>query len=446
MLTVANIPTPEPGAVCAPKNGVPCTPSGTWMKFSTKVLISQQPALTSDSFMICPAGGGTITFSPQTCAVSDFIGADSVSILPINTQPCESSNKPHSEEKSWSDSQNFENNSKEQTKPKSSKNESSETTSVSAKEKTNRISVDSSDDIEQKKAESPESLRAKRWCCGRCPDEYKDNCPFCNTDSKKLKYQNSASQLKDMIQNHDANAYKTAYDLIHSIVYKLTDGYSVTSTDTAHHLIPGNECLSKKRVKASTSDAENCNALEYELLIKLANFFDYNVNDYRNGIILPTYYNAQLQNGEEPEVYFNVMDADVSHMCSVVALGKSSSLVGSQLHLGPHSFENKLGKLKALHPKYALLTTYERIVLLYLNKLQDYYLNSYSTCCFMKDKERYAQDFILRINDISERLRKNICEFPSQVPILHIQNKAYVSFAAMVYDMRIPLNVYREML
>ena len=446
MLSIVNLPSPEPGAVCVPKNGAPCTPSGIWTNFSTKVFVENSPALTSSSCMSCLAGGGLITLSTKSCQVSDTKSADNFTIPPINTQfQSGSSSEDSSTKNSSAKQQHSEEDTNKQSDTSTSKTDfASESAANKLEDVAKKSNVDNSNKNEQ--SESPESLREKRWCSGRCPSEYKDNCQFCCTDSSKLLHSNSSSELKSMIERFNSNAYTTAYELIHSVIYKLTYDYSVTPTDTAHHLIPGNECLSKKREPIDHADNSNDTTLEYELLVKLANFFDYNVNNHINGIILPTYYNAQLQKGEEPEVYYNVMNADISHTDAILNLGDNRSLIGSQLHLGPHSFDNRLRRLKAAHPEYSVLTTYERIVLIYLNRFQDYYLNSYSTTCFMKNREQYKEDFINRINDISNRLRKNICSFPSQFPVSKIQDKAYVSFAAMLYDLKIPLDEYRTMI
>ena len=62
----------------------------------------------------------------------------------------------------------------------------------------------------------------------------------------------------------------------------------------------------------------------------------------------------------------------------------------------------------------------------------------------MKDKDKLCNDFNKRINDISEKLRKYICCFPEHRISSDLRDKPYVSFPAMIYDLNISKEEYRN--
>ena len=422
MLTVANNPAPDLGSVCSLKQGAPCTPSGNWIKgtYSNTVKVQGKNALISTSKYMC--SGMSLILSPQNCKAYENSNASYVDIKPVNI-----STKSKSDKYEKSDS------------VKAEKPEKNSDNTVNNKEKTVKSSENRNSDYNSKSELSvldSSEMRKKRWCSGRCPEEYCNNCEFCNTDSSKLKNENSSSKLKNNILNSHKNVFETGCKLIQSIYCQLTPDYCINPTDTAHHIIPGNECLSKKNSSGKP---------EFELLIKIANFFDYDINCSENGIILPTFYDSQIMKSEQPDVYYDVMDKDVGNNPSVSSLGKEGLWVGSQLHIGSHSYENRLGKLKKMHSEYSLLTTYERIVIInYLIPFQNFYMNSYEKICFMKDKDKLCKDFNNRMNDISEKLRKYICCFPEHRISSNLRNKPYVSFPAMIYDLNISKEEYRN--
>jgi hypothetical protein len=272
-----------------------------------------------------------------------------------------------------------------------------------------------------------------KWCSGNCPDEYLERCEFRETRTAELRHPNSSSELKKNIASAHPEVFEVICELISSIRNQLTNDYYSSPTDTAHHLIPGNECI-----KAPSN---------LELLRKLVNFFDYNVNCAENGIMLPTYYDQKLMKGEEPTAYYDTMDRNVGENKRVTALGNEKLWTGSQLHVGPHSYDGKLKKLKASHPKYMRLSTYEYAVIVELKKLQSFYSRKSDIICYMRDRDNLRSDFISMMNDISTSLRNDLRRFPNSIIAKLLGSTKltpYVSFPAMIYDLGISREEYRE--
>ncbi len=417
------MPVSDGTGVCAIKQGAPCVPvcfPHTWGNVSGSVFVGKMPVLREGSFIVCSLGG-IITISSQNSSVSEAFLSKSVDVED-NSEISESSEKSAEN----SEVKPLDNEAKTE-KANERVNDNSET-------KNEKVTVVST---EETKPATAESNRKNRWCSGRCPAEFKDNCEFCKasetcvTDPERV---NNSEILKRNLKS--VSSYERIVEKINGINIRLKDGYIVDWViPQHHHLVSGNECLYRRKKEDNT--------MLFPLLVKLANLFKYNVNSLLNGIILPGY-NSQkyinIMDGEKYQLAYDVMDKKIGSQES------ENGYIGSQIHFGPHTYENDLKKLKNKYKdKYPLLNNvgvYEKIVSSKLDAIYEkIYKMRYEKTCFMRDFEKEKDLFEKYINAIAEELRKNIKGFPRKNPKgFEIKKSAYVSLSAMAYDIGISVD------
>ncbi|EXM40271.1 hypothetical protein RASY3_09230 [Ruminococcus albus SY3] len=420
MLSISDKPITDGTGVCAAHEGAPCSPTpSVWMGASSSVMICGQPALLSSSSIQCLAGGGIIKINHQNNHV--FQGVfDSVS--------------PSVES------------------PSKSTFSSGDGINIASTVEKGEIISDSSIQSDIVENESDERLNLKEsftgaeqcrtncWCSGQCPTEFKGKCDFCESPDSKMLFPSDAAKLKSNLEKAFPNIYSQLAEALSSIQYKMEDEYRTDTAVAHHHLIPGNECYGRKKKSGE---------MYYQLLIKLGNLFRYNINCSENGILLPSFTNVQLSrimDQEKPRLFYYIMEKDVANSNKVISLESSKrSIIGSQLHVGQHSYERRLKLLRAEHPELALYRCYEDIVLEYLDTFEEYYLERYETTCFMRDFEQEKKNYIQRMNAISTALRQKILSFPHHgMRLSWLDKRALVSFPALLYDVEIPLEEYLE--
>lgn len=296
-------------------------------------------------------------------------------------------------------------------------------------------------DIQDKRKKQPEStpqpiptaeaLRKKHWCSGDCPEEYRNSCGFRSAPTS-LRYPNASGKLRVNLKE----VHNPIYNVVKNI--SRTHNFSIAH----HHLIPGNECYGKM-------DGEHH---RYELLVKLGYLFDYDINTEENGILLPTS-NSTLESiplGEneitKAEYYYKIMDMDLRNDTSVASFPPSErDFVGSQLHIGQHTYDESLKTLREICPNAYKLRSYESIVISELDRLNNFYMDKYEDTCFMKNYESNKKAFFKHMNTIDNRLRKGINQFPNKDKEFSFLNKRiYVSFPAILYDMNISIKEYQK--
>ncbi|MBR1592836.1 MAG: AHH domain-containing protein [Ruminococcus sp.] len=384
ILTEFAVPCPT-GGVCMLNNNIPCAPkSPSWNKvtLSQSVSCENKKALLSSSTFTC-SGTGMGKILPQPCK------ADNMPMLSANTD-ISAKISPETDDKPSNN---------KIIQPDKSENAD------------NPKNINSMTDIAEKNIPSASDMRKNHLCSGKCPKEFEKNCKFRTASCETLIHPNSSERLGNNT-NSDA-----ARELFNSFRYGLTVDYHVAPTAAAHHIVPGNECLAR-----------------YKLLVRLANFFDYDVNCAENGINLPTFSGAFIQENEKPRTYYYFMS-------KITAEIPENEFSGSQLHIGQHTYE--LRRLKKLHPEYSVCMTYEQIVRNMLSKLENHYIDTSDGKCFMQNTEKEKQSFFSAMNRISSDIRRKIKLFPQGKRTLSVKNlPVCVSFPSLLYDLGITEEEY----
>ena len=449
ILTVADMPLLDKPIVCPVGQGAPCFPPMSWIRPSRNVTCNYIPVLLSNSFILCPFGG-VIRISKSSNNVKtafglsvNFSGGNTNVDSPVGKEQIGTSenNQPHSSDIQPSPSvkaDSFQNYELEEEKF----------------EKGNDNSVIEANIIKDNPiAEEPSSVednRKNKWCCGRCPKEFKDNCDFCKAPENSIA-NNQLNNNSDILKNNLQSifGYDKVAEKIRNTKIKLKANYEVDRlVPQHHHIISGNECLYRRKKEDNT--------MLFPLLVKLANLFKYNVNSFLNGIILPGYNTQKLTNIiniEKYELAYKVMEKEIGNTNESFGFAPEIyKFTGSQLHFGQHTYENDLIKLKSKFKyKYPILNfmkVYEKIVLKYLNILSEkVYKNRYEKTCFMRDYNKEKKFFEDYLNSISEKIRKNIKEFPRKGKLnLSFEEPAYVSLSAMAYDIGISVEELNSVL
>ncbi len=158
----------------------------------------------------------------------------------------------------------------------------------------------------------------------------------------------------------------------------------------AHHLISGNQCFMAK-------DGEE---YRFGVLLRLANFFGYNVNESENCVILPSY--SQETMGDST----NLQDSAFQVM----------QIMGAQWHSGGHAYqldEVSLEKIEIFYEKHPekytntgdsqLFSNYMQMVCKELDRLLQ---RKYSRKqCLLKDTQRKKELFVQEIQGISRKIK-----------------------------------------
>ena len=422
MLTISDKPITDGTGVCAAHEGAPCSPAPSiWMGASSSVMVCGQPALLSTSTITCLAGGGLISIKPQNNQVFQAIVVPGIpSIESPSGDTALSDASITSEDKDAIKSEK----------------------SISDKEPSSDLIRSNSEkkDEPEDSFQDAKQCRTNCWCSGQCPSEFKDKCDFCKTPDNKMLNASDAAKLKSNLEKAFPNIYPLLASALSNIQYKMEDAYRVDTSVAHHHLIPGNECYGRRQKNGE---------MRYPLLIKLGNLFQYNINCAENGILLPSFSNVQLSRimeQEKPKLFYYIMDKDVANSDQVMSLEASKrNIIGSQLHVGQHSYENRLKILRYEHPELIKYRCYEDIVLEYLDTFEDYYQERYETTCFMHNFEQEKNNYIRRMNAISAELRQKILSFPHNgMRLSWLDKRALVSFPSLLYDVGISIEEYLE--
>lgn len=420
MLTTTDKPIPDGTGVCSAHEGAPCSPAPSiWIGASSTVMVSGQPALLSSSTIQCLAGGGIIKIKHQNNQVFQGVfdpNTPNIDNVSPSSAPF-STAAPTVIVSTTEDIKIF-------------------TGSESTSDKREGAQIEASE------RDTPNSTQCRTncWCSGRCPEEFKEKCEFCESPDSKMLIASDSDKLKANLIKAFPDIYSHFAVALSGVQYRMEDAYRVDTSVAHHHLIPGNECYGRKKKDGG---------MYYPLLIKLGNMFQYNINCAENGILLPSFKNVQLSRimeQEKPRLFYYVMDKDIANSAQIVSLDIAKrSIIGSQLHVGQHSYERRLGLLRSEHPELSLFRCYEAIVLEYLDAFEEYYLERYETTCFMRDFDQEKKNYYKRMNAISDALRQKIRTFPHHgMRLSWLDRRALVSFPALLYDVDISLEEYLE--
>ena len=246
-----------------------------------------------------------------------------------------------------------------------------------------------------------------------------------------MTYPNDSQALANNMGNAAPIPYDAAAQALREIVFSSESGVSVRCSVAHHHLIPGNQCLSKLKSDGSPF---------YPLLLRLCNFYGYDVNCAENGILLPTVSEnlTALSGREKMELYYFIMDE------AAKKTARSGGLSGAQLHQGQHTYAGPRKVLSKLKPEARLYSDYEGLVRDQLQRLEKKYQDRAETICYMRECEANGeQSFVKRMNGISSAMRENILLFPREAGDRGWRSKrAYVSFPALAYDFGVTWEEY----
>ncbi len=453
ILTIADLPVSDGTSICAVLQGAPCVPvciPGSWQNKSLKVKSNNIPVLLSNSTIICSVAVpvvGVISITQSSNNVKtgnpfNFSGRNTNVDSPVDKEQIGTSES----------NQSLNSNSSDIQPPPSDKSYTSPNYKLGEDlhEKYNDDSDNASTIINEEKVSSPKENRKNRWCSGRCPAEFKGNCEFCKAPENYIvdnQLRNNSDILKNNLQS--IFGYDKIAEKIRNTKIKLKDNYVVDwLVPQHHHIISGNECLYRRN--------KEDNSMLFPLLVKLANLFKYNVNSFLNGIILSGYNTQKLTNIVNSEKFYlayEIMKKEIGNTDKSFGMAPEIyKFTGSQLHFGQHTYQNDLKKLKekyrTKYPKLNFVKVYEDIVLKHLNVLSEYvYKNRYDKVCFIKDFVKEKEFFEKYLNSISEKIRRNIKEFPRKGKLnLAFEEPAYVSISALAYDIGISVEELNEVL
>ena len=457
ILTIADLPVSDRKSICVIKQGglgdptcIPLCIPGSWLNTSLKVLSNYKPVLISDSTILCPLGGKIIisksSNNVKTGNPFNFSGGNTNADSSIGKEQMGASESNQEIQQHSSDIQ----------PPPSVKADSSHNYKLVEEqvEKSNDNSDIKANIVKDnpivEEPSSAEDNRKNRWCSGRCPAEFKGNCEFCKAPENYIvdnQLRNNSDILKNNLQS--IFGYDKIAEKIRNTKIKLKDNYVVDwLVPQHHHIISGNECLYRRN--------KEDNSMLFPLLVKLANLFKYNVNSFLNGIILSGYNTQKLTNIVNSEKFYlayEIMKKEIGNTDKSFGMAPEIyKFTGSQLHFGQHTYQNDLKKLKekyrTKYPKLNFVKVYEDIVLKYLNVLSEYvYKNRYDKVCFIKDFVKEKEFFEKYLNSISEKIRRNIKEFPRKGKLnLAFEEPAYVSISALAYDIGISVEELNEVL
>ena len=374
---------PRPGQcniVPDPSTGAPgpCTAamiSGTWNN-NTRLKISGKGALSSGCSISCLVGGTIKPFKPTIIAlnVDDDAKANAVNIEQYSEENDSVSSDTESNNRTEIDTEN--NNIKEQETGTEQENEEREEGSVQEVE------------------------------YALC--DYK-NC----SKAKECKYLKAAHTIKETNESKNAaelkiNMGKDTFDLYagdcSAIATSLYGSYMYSIAH--HHIVPVNQCFKP-----------------FAEIVKLANYYNYDINKAENGISLPTMNLGYDKSpfAERKNISFNAME-----------------VLGRQWHKGGHKYSCKISaELDGILPKP--FKHYKDAVDAELTSFQ-IRLND-DLKCRADNYKQQADEFIRAMDHICERIAKKLRKFEDN------PQKAYpcfISKLAFYFAYQEELNGYEE--
>lgn len=249
--------------------------------------------------------------------------------------------------------------------------------------------------------------------CGErqdCP--YFKSPVFLDNDSAKLR-QNFERERKDQWEAYEARHKKR-------ISESLEGGWR----KAAHHLIPGNDVLMLKEEKQ----------LVFGHLVKLANYFGYDVNNGNNCILLPT---NEKGYGEKEEVGKMAGAYDAMWM------------MGRQWHSGPHDYPLSGDEMKKVLENYGQqhpeqyqnpgggvpCANYVSVLREEMDRIGERYKRPR---CWKKSYERRKKAFFQDMDNLSKKVERYLLDFEKDPKASF---PFYVSNRALEYAFHLPAAV-----
>ena len=343
----------------------PCTMALTSWICNSNLSISNKKVLTSNSSIQCSVGG---KISPLSLTLNSITVDTSVSNIDILINDI-----------SLSDSDI---NKKDEKTKNTGSITNDDKTEISEKEAITEIKED----------ENQINENVKYAICNYKDCEEAKDCFYLKASCDILTPPKSEDSLGEQMINNDSKAFFEEESNLRFTVLECVD-----ITRARHHIICGNECYGRNRE-----------------VLKLGNFFGYDVNIAENGILLPT-----LANG-----YNGLSKKDVS-FC---AMDKTKK----EWHQGPHNFDVEIQSSVQVLLKEPNFKSYERKVqeLLYSRILYKYKKSANNKECPKKIKEKDPKRFEKDMNKgVSSYVRNKLNSFSASPK----KAEFYVSILSFYY-------------
>jgi len=289
---------------------------------------------------------------------------------------------------------------------------------LNASQNSSKENVEELQKSDNKKAEASEKRKVlyspcedSMVCSGECPKGLGESCPFKMSipiDMVVLKNRNSSSELKSNFQDSNPNAEELDKKMRECFV-----GDKFECVPQYHHIIPGNECLNTNKT-----------------LVTLANFYDYDVNNTENAIMLPS---------------VKKVGKSATDMEFLEAKCMAMKKTGLQLHQGQHKYSTDvytdnpevLKNIKKFNNYQKKLKSYDTLVNEQLKVMATNMREEMFDSCRLEGGEEQFQKekeaFISKMNALSADIKKRIMEFPHE-KMGNNKDNYYVSYTAMAYD------------
>ena len=359
-------------AACGGNVVVPCnlneTMPVTWLKTNSKIKINGHSVLTSMSEGACVSGG----------IISPVLPIGITTLTPVDGVNSEWHNNDPSDDKLKSNSY-FKQDDNFQTKQKVHDH------------------PDSDMDHEKKSKESYlegyESDEVKYASHCRCDHANCKEREFCEYYKTQIFVENDSAKLSSNFKTERADEWDS-YLTKHRVKLLISSegGWRIA----AHHIISGNQVLMMKDIKGN---------LLYGDIVKLANFFGYDVNNAFNCIMLPT--NTNNFGQKEP-------------LTKIANAYEVMWLMGRQWHVGGHEYKLSKDTLEKLMEFYIknpdrypfpgntmFFNNYKTAMKEEMNKLQ----SGIRDQCWKKNYKHKREKFIASINNVSNNVEEKLKAF-----------------------------------
>lgn len=360
-------------AACGGTAIVPCNLNEampiTWLKVNSKMKINGHSVLTSMSEGVCVSGG----------IISPVLPIGITTLTPVAGVNAVWHNSDSSDNKIKSDC-NLKQDDNFQTKQQTHNNDSADGVDYDNISKEPYLENSASDEVKY----------ASHCRCDYANCKERESCEYYKT---QIFVENDSAKLSNNFKTERATEWN-GYLAKHK--EKNADSSEGGWRIAAHHMISGNQVLMMKDTQGN---------LLYGDIVKLANFFGYDVNNAFNCIMLPTNENNFGQ--KEP-------------LTKIANAYEVMWLMGRQWHVGGHEYnlsKDTLESLKGFYDKYPeqypspgdpmFFRNYKTAMKEEMDKLQ----SGIRDQCWKKNYERKREKFIASINNVSKNVEDKLLAF-----------------------------------
>ncbi len=227
-----------------------------------------------------------------------------------------------------------------------------------------------------------------------------DECEYLKTSYGLMETDESknAAMLKENMQAERFELYAKETRIIETLFYS-----GKKCSVAHHHIIPANQCFKS-----------------FPQIVKLANYYGYDINNANNGICLPT-----MRQGDK-DVVFYAMDK-----------------TGMQWHSGPHSYASFMREIDGVGKKLDFLLIDSRPIKDYKTSvdelLQQVLANlENNKCCRAENYEEQATQFCKIINHVSKKIDTKLRQFKvspkSSSPFFVSRKSLYYAYYSLLKD------------